>query len=398
MANEDDDGEKSRGTPQQIGNKPKTQIVIGVPSYQEVVESSQTKSTPPSLFQPSQTFSQAFAFVKSSDVYSAPPPTSSSSGASHVPSTSQTPQTDVASSSSSTPPVATGSLSTNTTQPRNAILVSNRQKGNPLLKHIRNVKWVFSDIIPDYLLGQTTCALYLSLRYHLLHPDYLYFRIRELQKNFKLRVVLCHVDVEDSVKPLLEVTKTALLHDCTLLCAWSLTECARYLETIKVYENKPADLIQGQMDTDYLSRLNHSLTSIRHVNKSDVVTLGSTFGSLAHIMDASMEDLARCPGIGERKVKRLYDTFHEPFKRAASSYPSVIEPTVTETEVHKDVNSEEPVVEADEDFVEDSRKRKKKEPEKSVKTALSTVFARYSDKLCKKKEKDTRTESDAETH
>ena len=89
---------------------------------------------------------------------------------------------------------------------------------------------------------------------------------------------------------------------CKLSC--SLTECARYLETIKVYENKPADLIQGQMDTDYLSRvwklcsidyylffnfinsngvsvglqLNHSLTSIRHVNKSDVVTLGSTFG------------------------------------------------------------------------------------------------------------------------
>ncbi|CAF1938828.1 hypothetical protein Bca4012_075045 [Brassica carinata] len=394
MANEDDDGEKSRGTPQQIGNKPKTQIVIGVPSYQEVVESSQTKSTPPSLFKPSQTFSQAFAFVKSSDVYSAPPPLTSSSGASHVPSTSQTPQTDVASSST---PVATGSLSSNTTQPRNAILVSNRQKGNPLLKHIRNVKWVFSEIIPDYLLGQSTCALYLSLRYHLLHPDYLYFRIRELQKNFKLRVVLCHVDVEDSVKPLLEVTKTALLHDCTLLCAWSLTECARYLETIKVYENKPADLIQGQMDTDYLSRLNHSLTSIRHVNKSDVVTLGSTFGSLAHIMDASMEDLARCPGIGERKVKRLYDTFHEPFKRAASSYPSVIEPTAPETEVQKDVNSEEPA-EADEDFVEGSRKRKKMEPEKSVKTALSTVFARYSDKLCKKKEKGTRTDSDAETH
>ncbi|CAN6895222.1 unnamed protein product [Brassica oleracea var. botrytis] len=394
MANEDDDGEKSRGTPQQIGNKPKTQIVIGVPSYQEVVKSSQTKSTPPSLFKPSQTFSQAFAFVKSSDVYSAPPPLTSSSGASHVPSTSQTPQTDVASSST---PVATGSLSSNTTQPRNAILVSNRQKGNPLLKHIRNVKWVFSEIIPDYLLGQSTCALYLSLRYHLLHPDYLYFRIRELQKNFKLRVVLCHVDVEDSVKPLLEVTKTALLHDCTLLCAWSLTECARYLETIKVYENKPADLIQGQMDTDYLSRLNHSLTSIRHVNKSDVVTLGSTFGSLAHIMDASMEDLARCPGIGERKVKRLYDTFHEPFKRAASSYPSVIEPTARETEVQKDVNSEEPA-EADEDFVEGSRKRKKMEPEKSVKTALSTVFARYSDKLCKKKEKGTRTDSDAETH
>ncbi|XP_010485952.1 PREDICTED: DNA excision repair protein ERCC-1 isoform X1 [Camelina sativa] len=400
MANEDDDdGEKSRSVHQQIANKPKTQILIGVPSYQEVLESSQTKSTPPSFFKPSQSFSQAFAFVKSSDVYSPPPPPSSSAassshppGASQVPSSSQTFQSDGASSSSTS-----GSVPSNTTQTRNAILVSNRQKGNPLLKHIRNVKWVFSDIIPDYVLGQSSCALYLSLRYHLLHPDYLYFRIRELQKNFKLRVVLCHVDVEDTVKPLLEVTKTALLHDCTLLCAWSMTECARYLETIKVYENKPADLIQGQMDTDYLSRLNHSLTSIRHVNKSDVVTLGSTFGSLTHIMDASMEDLARCPGIGERKVKRLYDTFHEPFKRATPSYPTVIEPTIPEAPLQKDVNSEEPV-EEDEDFVEDSRKRKKKEPEKTVKTALSAVFARYSDRLSKKmdkqKEKDTGIESD----
>ncbi|CAL9219670.1 unnamed protein product [Arabidopsis halleri] len=406
MANEDDDGEKSRSLHQQIFKKPKTQIVIGVPSYQEVIESSQTKSTPPSLFKPSQSFSQAFAFVKSSDVYSPPPPSSSAAssssqppGASQVPSSSQPLQTDGASSSST--PVATGSLPSSTTQTRNAILVSHRQKGNPLLKHIRNVKWVFSDIIPDYVLGQSSCALYLSLRYHLLHPDYLYFRIRELQKNFKLSVVLCHVDVEDTVKPLLEVTKTALLHDCTLLCAWSMTECARYLETIKVYENKPADLIQGQMDTDYLSRLNHSLTSIRHVNKSDVVTLGSTFGSLSHIIDASMEDLARCPGIGERKVKRLYDTFHEPFKRATSSYPSVVEPTIPEAPVQKDVSSKEPLVE-EEDFVEDSRKRKKKEPEKTVKTALSAVFARYSDKLSKKKEKqkekDATTKSDTEIH
>jgi len=116
-----------------------------------------------------------------------------------------------------------------------------------------------------------------------------------------------------------------------------------------------------------------------------------------------MEDLARCPGIGERKVKRLYDTFHEPFKRATSSYPSVVEPPIPEAPVEKDVNSEEPV-EEDEDFVEDSRKRKKKEPEpeKTVKTALSAVFARYSDRLSKKKEKqkekDTTTASDAETH
>jgi DNA excision repair protein ERCC-1 len=46
----------------------------------------------------------------------------------------------------------------------NTILVSRRQQGNPLLNHIRNVRWQFADIAPDYILGQTTCALFLSLR------------------------------------------------------------------------------------------------------------------------------------------------------------------------------------------------------------------------------------------
>nr|PNR38072.1 hypothetical protein PHYPA_021183 [Physcomitrium patens] len=43
------------------------------------------------------------------------------------------------------------------------------------LKYIRTVRWVYGNIVPDYLLGQSTCALYISLSYHLLHPDYLYF-------------------------------------------------------------------------------------------------------------------------------------------------------------------------------------------------------------------------------
>lgn len=47
----------------------------------------------------------------------------------------------------------------------------------------------------------------------------------------------------------------------------------------KVYENKQADLIQGQLDTDYLSQLTHALTSVWSVNKTDVVTLESTFGT-----------------------------------------------------------------------------------------------------------------------
>ncbi|QCE07366.1 DNA excision repair protein ERCC-1 [Vigna unguiculata] len=371
------------------GKQKKSSVVIRIPSYQEVVESSQAKSTPPSLFLPSQSFSQAFAFVKSSEFYAPPPPP--------PPQPRETAQSD-APSSTSTPSPATAAAasssklpSSQASQNRTSILVSHRQKGNPLLKHIRNVRWAFADVVCDYMLGQSSCALYLSLRYHLLHPDYLYYRIRELQKNFKLRVVLCHVDVEDVIKPLLEVTKTALLHDCTLLCGWSLEECGRYLETIKVYENKPADIIQGQMDTDYLSRLTHALTTVRHVNKTDVVTLGTTFGSLSNIMGASMEDLARCPGIGERKVKRLFDAFHEPFKRVDSSWQAFPdtsvqnEPASPGSSIRNNTESSS-LIEDKQDDVDDVSKRRKKEPEVTVKSALSAAFAKYSDRVGKRKE------------
>jgi hypothetical protein len=48
-----------------------------------------------------------------------------------------------------------------------------------------------------------------------------------------------------------------------LLLSCSNEECARYLETIKMYENKPADNIQERTDHDYLSRVSFFFLSSR---------------------------------------------------------------------------------------------------------------------------------------
>jgi DNA excision repair protein ERCC-1 len=55
------------------------------------------------------------------------------------------------------------------------------------------------------------------------------------------------------------------------------------------------------------------LTSVRSVNKTDAVTLANNFGSLKNLMEASLEELSILPGFGEKKVKRLHDTFHTRF-------------------------------------------------------------------------------------
>jgi hypothetical protein len=47
--------------------------------------------------------------------------------------------------------------------------------------------------------------MYWYCRYHLLKPEYIHHRIKELQRSFRLRLILCHVDTDDAVEPLAQV-------------------------------------------------------------------------------------------------------------------------------------------------------------------------------------------------
>jgi len=194
------------------------------------------------------------------------------------------------------------------------LLVHNRQKGNPVLQHVRNVRWQIARIAPDFVLGADACAVYISMRFHLLHPDYLVSRISEVKsrREFRLRVLLVEKDIDDTTSlPLL--TSLAAANGFTVVLCWSKQEAARYLETYKLYERRSAYTIQERADAGYMPKLEDAMTTIRSVNKRDVQTLSNNFGSLREIMSASMEELALCEGIGNKKVKRIFQTFNEPF-------------------------------------------------------------------------------------
>ncbi|XP_022103334.1 DNA excision repair protein ERCC-1-like isoform X2 [Acanthaster planci] len=163
----------------------------------------------------------------------------------------------------------------------NTIIVNTRQRGNPILKHIRNVPWEYGDIVPDYVMGRTACTLFLSLRYHHLNPNYIHDRLKDLGHHYELRVLLVQVDVKDPHHSVKELARMALMADCTLILAWSAEEAGRYLETYKSYENKSADALKEKIETDYLSKVTDVLGTVKSVNKTDAVTLISTFGGHA---------------------------------------------------------------------------------------------------------------------
>ncbi|KAI0002335.1 restriction endonuclease type II-like protein [Xylariaceae sp. FL0662B] len=195
-----------------------------------------------------------------------------------------------------------------------SILVSPRQKGNPVIASLRSVPWEYSDIPADYGLGLTTCALFLSLKYHRLHPEYIYTRIRNLQGKYNLRILLTMVDIPNHEDSLRELSRASLVNNVTIILCWSAAEAARYLELYKSYEHASFTAIKGQQATSYAEKLVEFVTVPKGVNKADAISLVSAFGSLKNAVNADPEQVAVIGGWGETKVKRWCSVVEEPFR------------------------------------------------------------------------------------
>lgn len=195
-----------------------------------------------------------------------------------------------------------------------SILVSPRQKGNPILTNLRSFAWEYSDIPADYVLGLTTCALFLSLKYHRLHPEYIYNRIKGLQGKYNLRVLLTMVDIGNHEESLKELSKTSLVNNVTVILCWSAAEAARYLELYKSYEHANSSAIRGTESKGYADKMIDFVTVPRNINKTDAVSLVSAFGSIKAAINARPEEIGVIGGWGEKKVQRWCAVVDEPFR------------------------------------------------------------------------------------
>ena len=226
-------------------------------------------------------------------------------------------------------------------QAPSAILVSTRQKGNPILNHVRSLPWEYSDIQCDYVLGATTCALFLSLKYHRLHPEYIYSRIRALGNAYNLRVLLTMVDITNHEEALKELSKTSMINNFTLILCWSAQEAGRYLELFKSYEHASPASIRAHQAESYKESLTEFVTTPRSINKTDAASLISNFGTLRAAVNAQPEELALVPGWGEKKVKVWCSTMRENFRvrKAAKAGISMLRTETTGATIDSEEHS-----------------------------------------------------------
>ncbi|KAI8617929.1 restriction endonuclease type II-like protein [Chytriomyces sp. MP71] len=181
------------------------------------------------------------------------------------------------------------------------VLVNPNQRGNKMLDSILKVPWEYADIGADYQVGRDAVALFLRCAYHRLKPEYIYTRMKTLAHA--LRIVLCVVDVEDHQQPIRELTRACIVAGYTLVLAWSLEEAGRYVETFKAFEFKSPDLIKEKVVGDAFTKVSECLVQIKSVNKTDALTLVSTFGTFRSIVQATPDELSTLPGFGDQKVR-----------------------------------------------------------------------------------------------
>ncbi|SCU93929.1 LAMI_0E16094g1_1 [Lachancea mirantina] len=113
------------------------------------------------------------------------------------------------------------------------VLVSSSQRGNPLLNSLTNTNWRYvtaaagTKIFYDYCVHGRN-VLFLSLKYHRLHPEYIAKKMQPLVKNGN-NILLCVVDIESSESILQNLSKACMFGGFALLLAFNFEQAAKYL-------------------------------------------------------------------------------------------------------------------------------------------------------------------------
>lgn len=221
------------------------------------------------------------------------------------------------------------------------VIASLRQQANPILKYFSSVPFCLAPIVPDFLVGVGVCVVFLSLKFHRLHPKQLLHRLVPLQRHRELskRFLLLLNDIDGAHATLAQVILHAFHHGFTLLVAASPAEAAELLQQLKVSENRAPDSLQPTLDGRHAPRCAEVLRVLPAVNRADFVSLAKEFGCMKNIFLAQQQQLHQCPGIGPKKVRALLAAFQEPFFADIDSSSSETVSSSTARDLVKDKNS-----------------------------------------------------------
>ena len=151
------------------------------------------------------------------------------------------------------------------------ILVSNRQKQNPVVKIIeksQSVKYESEEdpiFDADFRLGKVTGALFLSISYHKKTPDYIVERMRNISSiRYDIRFLVLLIDISNAEKFMIDLFEICLKYKFTIVPVFDNEHAANVLLEIK--HDRDSFIVQPQAKESITT--NNSVSSSKSSSKS----------------------------------------------------------------------------------------------------------------------------------
>ncbi|EKX74171.1 DNA repair protein rad10, putative [Theileria equi strain WA] len=194
------------------------------------------------------------------------------------------------------------------------LIISPRQRRNPLVKCFRNITFVESDIPADFMISPEISVLFLSLKYHRLHSNYIIERIKSIrQHKIPNLFILCQVDIAEFANILNQLTVHTFTYGYKILLSWNCHESAAVIEILKLNYYKGIEILNKKETKTHFETVCDMISSVRSINSSDASLICRKFKTLKEIVHLGEDEIYSIPGCGEKKVKALTAAFKNSF-------------------------------------------------------------------------------------
>jgi DNA excision repair protein ERCC-1 len=193
------------------------------------------------------------------------------------------------------------------------ISISKLQKGNPVIPVLESgaeVEFIESSVA-DYTIGKDIAVLFLTLKFHRQHPDYLSGRLREFRGSFPVRILLFLINDENPDRIISRLTSICCANNMNMVLAFDYEEASRWLLTIYHTQDSAIDELKATNETP-LEIATDALNAIGPSKREADALLGS-FPTLADILLAPREVLEKSSSLRDKKINSFLAVVNEPF-------------------------------------------------------------------------------------
>ncbi|KAH0788472.1 DNA excision repair protein ERCC-1 [Histomonas meleagridis] len=193
------------------------------------------------------------------------------------------------------------------------ITISKTQEGNPLIKILAPAQMVWNEnSVCDYSIGYKIGILFLSLKYHRTHPEYLGKKIANFRGGYATRILLLVVDIQNPDHVISKLTSLSIANNLNVVLAFDFEEAGRWILTMYNTQESQVDELKASNETTYDIAID-ALNAVG-ISRKDAASMIESYGTVSDCLLQNRNRLAKANILSDSKMEQFLAVLDEPFQ------------------------------------------------------------------------------------